>query len=211
MDICGRHEVAKQWRGRMHRMNCFDVVSDLKIGHIVEVAGTTVRVKLSGDVTELSRTHEGRVYPIGQIGSVVKIHFGRQLVFGFVTLLRMRSEELHEAVVPIPPDADQRVMEVELFAEGVWNTAGDGLTFKRGVTTYPLPTHWWTQEQLSYMRVYAKNIMAKIVNEQLIKPMNRNFNKSSGPISIYFKGSEMKYEEPWISDEVNESFLFTLL
>ena len=120
-------------------MNCFDVVSDLKIGHIVEVAGTTVRVELSGDVSELSRTHEGRVYPIGQIGSVVKIHFGRQLVFGFVTLLRMRSEELHEAAVPIPPDADQRVMEVELFAEGVWNITGGGLTFKRGVTTYPLP------------------------------------------------------------------------
>lgn len=120
-------------------MNCFDVVSDLRIGHIVEVAGTTVRIELSGDVSELSRTHEGRVYSIGQIGSVVKIHFGRQLVFGFVTLLRMRSEELHEFVVPIPPDADQRVMEVELFAEGVWNTAQGGLTFKRGVTTYPLP------------------------------------------------------------------------
>jgi hypothetical protein len=120
-------------------LNCFDIVSDLKIGHIVDVAGTTVRVELSGDVSELSRTHEGRVYPIGQIGSVVKIHFGRQLVFGFVTLLRMRSEELHEAAVPIPPDADQRVMEVELFAEGIWNTAGGGLTFKRGVTTYPLP------------------------------------------------------------------------
>lgn len=120
-------------------MNCFDVVSDLKIGHIVEVAGTNVRVELSGDVSELSRIHEGRVYPIGQIGSVVKIHFGRQLVFGFVTLLRMRSEELHEVIVPLPPDADQRVMEVELFAEGMWNTAGGELTFKRGVTTYPLP------------------------------------------------------------------------
>jgi hypothetical protein len=120
-------------------MNCFDVVSDLKIGNIVEVTCTTVRVELSGDVNELSRTHEGRVYPIGQIGSVVKIHFGRQLVFGFVTLLRMRSEELHEGAAPIPPDADQRVMEVELFAEGMWNTASGGLIFKRGVTTYPLP------------------------------------------------------------------------
>lgn len=120
-------------------MSCFDVVSDLKIGHIVEVAGTTVRVELSGDVSELSRTHEGRVYPIGQIGSIVKIHFGRQLVFGFVSLLRMRSEELHEIAVPIPPDADQRVMEIELFAEGMWNTAGGGLSFKRGITTYPLP------------------------------------------------------------------------
>lgn len=60
----------------------------------------------------------GRVYPIGQIGSILKVHFGRTLVFGFVTLLRIRSEELVEAAKPIPPEADQRVMEVELFAEG---------------------------------------------------------------------------------------------
>lgn len=73
-----------------------------------------------------------------------------------------------------------------------------------------LKTHWWTQEQLSYMRVYAKNIMAKIFNEQFIKPMNRNFNKSSGPFSISFKGSEMKYEEPWISDEINDMRVFDL-
>lgn len=71
-------------------------------------------------------------------------------------------------------------------------------------------THWWTQEQLSYMQVYAKNIMAKIVNEQLIKPMKRNFNKSTGPISISFKGSEMKYEDPWISDEVSDMQVFDL-
>ncbi|MHA2023241.1 MAG: hypothetical protein ACTSWQ_06235 [Candidatus Thorarchaeota archaeon] len=71
-------------------------------------------------------------------------------------------------------------------------------------------THWWTQEQLSYMQVYAKNIMAKIVNEQLIKPMKRSFAKSSGPISISFKSSEMEYEEPWISDEVNDMRVFDL-
>lgn len=120
-------------------MNNFDVVSDLKIGHIVEVSGTTIRVELSVEVSELTRTHEGRVYPIGQIGSIVKVHFGRRLVFGFVTLLRMRSEELIEAVKPIPADADQRVMEVELFAEGLWSSADTKLNFTRGVTTYPLP------------------------------------------------------------------------
>jgi DNA helicase HerA-like ATPase len=120
-------------------MSSFDLIPDLKIGHIVEVAGTTIRVELSGDVTELTRTHDGRVYPIGQIGSIVKVHFGRRLVFGFVTLLRMRSEELLEVATPIPPDADQRVMEVELFAEGVWNAAEGRLRFARGVTTYPLP------------------------------------------------------------------------
>lgn len=120
-------------------MNTFDLISDLKIGHIVEVSGTTIRVELSGDVTELTRTYEGRVYPIGQIGSIVKVHFGRRLVFGFVTLLRMRSEELLDVSKPIPPDADQRLMEVELFAEGIWNAAGQRLRFVRGVTTYPLP------------------------------------------------------------------------
>jgi len=120
-------------------MNAFDLISDLKIGHIVEVSGTTIRVELSGDVTELTRAYEGRVYPIGQIGSMVKVHFGRRLIFGFVTLLRMRSEELEEIGKPIAPDADQRLMEVELFAEGVWNVADEKLTFIRGVTTYPLP------------------------------------------------------------------------
>jgi hypothetical protein len=102
----------------------FDLVPDLKIGNIVEVAGTTIRIELSGDVKELTRSYEGRVYPIGQISSIVKIHFGRRLVFGFVTLLRMRSEELIEKGQPIPPEADQRVMEIELFAEGVWREFG---------------------------------------------------------------------------------------
>ncbi len=120
-------------------MSAFDLINELKIGHIVEVAGTTIKVELSGEVTELTRTYEGRVYPIGQIGSIVKVHFGRRLVFGFVTLLRMRSEELPEVVNPIPPDADQRIMEVELFAEGIWNAADQKLRFVRGVTTYPLP------------------------------------------------------------------------
>jgi uncharacterized protein len=123
----------------MRHMNAFDLVNELKIGHIMEVSGTTIRVELAGDVTELTRTYEGRVYPIGQIGSIVKVHFGRHLVFGFVTLLRMRSEELLEVAKPTAPDADQRVMEVELFAEGVWNAAEGKLRFVRGVTTYPLP------------------------------------------------------------------------
>lgn len=131
-------------------MNTFDLIPDLTIGHIVEVSGTSIRIELSGDVTELTRTYEGRVYPIGQIGSIVKVHFGRRLVFGFVTLLRMRSEELPEITKPIPPDADQRLMEVELFAEGVWSAADQKLRFVRGVTTYPLPrqsVHLLTREE----------------------------------------------------------------
>ncbi len=120
-------------------MSSFDVISDLRVGHIVEVSGTSVRVELDGGLTELTRSYAGRVYAIGQMGSIVRIHFGRNLVFGFVTLLRMRSEELIEQGKVIPPDADQRIMEVELFAEGVWQTTNNRLRFKRGVSTYPLP------------------------------------------------------------------------
>ncbi len=114
-------------------------VADLRVGHIVEVSGTTVRVEISGDVSELTRSFAGRVYPIGQIGSIVKVHFGRRMVFGFVTLLRMRSEDLHDGAMPIPPDADQRVMEIELFAEGAWSSGEQRLSFSRGVSIYPLP------------------------------------------------------------------------
>jgi hypothetical protein len=71
--------------------------------------------------------------------------------------------------------------------------------------------HWWTQEQLSYLRIYAKNIAAKIINEQLIKPIKRNSNKSSSDLfSINFESKEMKYQEPWISKEVNDMDLFGL-
>lgn len=142
-------------------MNTFELIPDLKIGHVVEVSGTTLRVELSGDVTELTRTHEGRVYSIGQIGSIVKVHFGRRLVFGFVTLLRMRSEELIEAGKPIPADADQRIMEVELFAEGYWNGAEDRLCFVRGVTTYPLPrqsVHILTRDEITQIYTAAEGL-----------------------------------------------------
>ena len=76
-------------------MSAFDAVADLRIGHIVEVSGTTVKIELDVALCKnITRSYEGRVYPIGEIGSVIKIYFGRRIVFGFVTLLRMRSEEV---------------------------------------------------------------------------------------------------------------------
>jgi hypothetical protein len=121
-------------------MSAFDAVADLRIGHVVEVAGSTVRIELDVELAELTRSYGGRVYPIGQIGSVIKIHFGRRIIFGFVTLLRMRSEEIGAQSLPgVPLDPDQRVMEAELFAEGLWSSGKGRLSFTRGVTTYPLP------------------------------------------------------------------------
>jgi hypothetical protein len=120
-------------------MNMFGQAEELKIGQVVEVSGTSIKVEISESVSELTKTYEGRVYPIGQIGSLVKIHYGRKIIFGLVTMLRMRSEELIQAGMPVTVGADQRVMEVQLLAEGHWINSKKKLDFKRGIKTYPLP------------------------------------------------------------------------
>lgn len=118
--------------------NLFDIINDLKIGNIVEVSGTTIKVELTNDVLELTKSYEGKVYPVGQIGSIVKIHFGRKFLFGFVTLLRMQPDDTRELETNAL-QSDNRIMEVELFSEGSWDSKCRCLKFTRGITTYPLP------------------------------------------------------------------------
>ncbi|PSW70030.1 hypothetical protein C9J41_20580 [Photobacterium sp. GB-50] len=132
----------------------FTPVEELRIGQVVEVSGTNIKVEISDKISELNRTFNGRVYPIGQIGSMVKIHYGRKVIFGLVTMLRMRSEELIEVGKPINADSDQRLMEVQLLAEGSWNGQQEKLTFKRGIKTYPLPQQGvflLTNEEINYV------------------------------------------------------------
>jgi len=132
----------------------FTSEEELKIGQVVEVSGTNIKVEISDKISELSRTFNGRVYPIGQIGSMVKIHYGRKIIFGLVTMLRMRSEELIESGMPVNADSDQRVMEVQLLAEGSWNNSISKLSFKRGIKTYPLPQQGvflLTSEEISFV------------------------------------------------------------
>jgi hypothetical protein len=136
VDVRGADEVPSGCLKAM-KTQLYEPNSSLRVGHVVEVSGNTIKVELDGKITELSRTVDGVIYPIGQIGSTVKIHFGRRIIFGFVTLLRMRSEEEPKAMVPI--DADQRVMEVDLFAEASWASSEKMLTYSRGVSLYPLP------------------------------------------------------------------------
>jgi hypothetical protein len=65
--------------------------------------------------------------------------------------------------------------------------------------------YWWTDEQVAFFEVVARNIIAKEVNEKLIRPLKRTFRSSgSGPVSLGFKGREMEYQEPWISPEIND-------
>ena len=151
----------------MRGLVMFTPAEELKIGQVVEVSGTNIKVEISDKISELSRTFNGRVYPIGQIGSMVKIHYGRKIIFGLVTMLRMRSEELIESGMPMNVDSDQRVMEVQLLAEGSWNHTKFTLAFKRGIKTYPLPQQGvflLTNEEISFVYRSAEGSRNEVVD-----------------------------------------------
>jgi DNA helicase HerA-like ATPase len=119
-----------------------DPNENLAIGKIIEVDGSRVIAELDPGLTELSRVYAGDMYPIGQFGSIVRIHFGRRLIYALVGRLRMRAE--YEAERGMAPHAspDERIVEADLFGEGEWtrDSAGNAqLEFERGVATYPLP------------------------------------------------------------------------
>ncbi|MEX2607767.1 MAG: ATP-binding protein [Kiritimatiellia bacterium] len=119
-------------------------IENLAIGKIIEVDGTRIVAELEPKITELSRVFAGETYPIGQFGSILKIHFGRHLIFAFVGRLRMKSEYEVERGIAIQASGDERIIEADLFGEGEWIQEGAEepewkLKFDRGVATYPLP------------------------------------------------------------------------
>ena len=124
-----------------HR-NPGDPIQNLAIGKIIEVDGSRIVAELDPSLTELSRVYEGETYPIGQFGSIVRIHFGRRLIYALVGRLRMKLEyEAERGAIPRAAP-DERIVEADLFGEGEWTydeSRKGKLQFERGVGTYPLP------------------------------------------------------------------------
>jgi hypothetical protein len=123
------------------RKNPNEPISNLEIGAVIEVDGTHIVAELDPEITELSRVYGGTIYPIGQFGSIIKIHFGARLIFGYVGRLRMKSEyEREKGLVP-ESGGTARIIEADLFGEGEWTFENEDwkLNFERGVTTFPLP------------------------------------------------------------------------
>ncbi|MGA2545663.1 MAG: DUF87 domain-containing protein [Rectinemataceae bacterium] len=124
------------------KRNPTDPIENLAIGKIIEVDGSRIIAELDPGLTELSRVYAGEIYPIGQFGSIVRIHFGRRLIYALVGRLRMKAEYESERGIQSQASADERVVEADLFGEGEWSRDASGianLVFERGVATYPLP------------------------------------------------------------------------
>ncbi len=122
-----------------------DPIENLAIGTVIEVDGTHVVAELDPEIRELSRIYGGTIYPIGQFGSIIRIHFGRRLIYGYVCRLRMKVDYDREKGLRPTAESDARVIEADLFGEGEWVLSTNGapanwrLLFERGVSTFPLP------------------------------------------------------------------------
>ena len=140
-------------------MDLFKEHADLRIGKIIEVNGNSIKIELDSNLGNLNRTIKGRVYSIGQMASVIKIHFGRRVIFGFVKMLRMSSEADLVDNAKITPSDDSRILEADLFGEAIWSEASSELDFNRGVETYPLPLQYaylTTREELEKIYLAAE-------------------------------------------------------
>ncbi|MDY0167575.1 MAG: DUF87 domain-containing protein [Thermoguttaceae bacterium] len=137
-----------------------DPVENLAIGTIVEVDGTHLVAELDPSISELTRVYAGDIYAIGQFGSIIRIHFGRRIIYGYVCRLRMKSEydREHGIASSAPPTA--RIIEADLFGEGEWGYTEQTssiewkLNFERGVSTFPLPqqkVYLTPKSELSYI------------------------------------------------------------
>ncbi|EGR0546367.1 ATP-binding protein [Vibrio cholerae] len=116
-------------------------IENLSIGKIIEVDGSRIIAELDPAISDLSRVFAGENYPIGQFGSIIKVHFGRRSIYGLVSRLRMKADYQLEKGLPVVT-SDERIIEADLFGEGEWRRKGEdefSLEFERGVATYPLP------------------------------------------------------------------------
>jgi hypothetical protein len=98
------------------------------IGPIVDVEGSTVRIRIDPSVTGGLKFVEGRGYRLGQPGSFVKIPLGFNELFGVVVSVGAGS-------APKNVDAEEygeRWMSIELLGEKRGPTG-----FSRGVSEYP--------------------------------------------------------------------------
>lgn len=140
----------------------FVALPTTKLGKVIEVNGNFVRIEIDSNISELTRSVSGQIYSIGQIGSIIKIYFGRKILFAYVRMLRMYSDIMaEEGKGIIQPGDDKRVLEADLFGQGTWCCSKNKLEFSRGLELYPLPLQdvfLCLNEELEHIYKAAENL-----------------------------------------------------
>jgi hypothetical protein len=116
------------------------------IGRVRHVLGATITVALDSELAGIAPIYRGRLQPVGQIGSLVRLPQGLVDLIATVTLVGIA-----ELSGPVPPaeivQRGERWLQVQLLGE---IDRGNG-RFQRGVSTYPGlddPVHFATADDL---------------------------------------------------------------
>ena len=138
-------------------------MSDLnstRIGYVRHVLGAQVTVTLDGDLAGVTPIYQGRLYHVGQIGSIVRIPQGLIDLIAQVTLLGIA-----ELAGSQPPTSvvqtGERWIQVQLLGEINRSTG----KFQRGIGNYPGledPVHFATAADLKAIYPYEGNNQLQI-------------------------------------------------
>ncbi len=116
------------------------------IGRVRHVLGATITVALDSDLAGVAPIYRGRLQPVGQIGSLVRIPQG--LVDLIATVNLVGIAELAGDLAPTDAvQSDERWLQVQLLGE-IDRATGH---FQRGVGSYPGlddPVHFATPDEL---------------------------------------------------------------
>lgn len=117
------------------------------IGVVRHVLGSTVTVELNDDLAGVAPIYRGRLQPVGQVGSLVRIPQGLVDLVAIVNLVGI--SEIVGSVEPIDAiQNDSRWLQVQLLGEIDRGTQ----TFKRGVGSFPSlddEVHFATPQELA--------------------------------------------------------------
>ncbi len=116
------------------------------IGRVRHVLGATVTVALDPELAGVAPIYRGRIQPVGQVGSLVRIPQGLVDLVASVSLVGIA-----ELTAPLAPSEtiqrDERWLQVQLLGEIERGTG----RFQRGVGSYPSlddPVHFATPDEL---------------------------------------------------------------
>lgn len=116
------------------------------VGRVRQVLGSRVTVALDAELAGVAPIYRGRLQPVGQVGTLVRIPQGVVDLIGQVSLVGI-AEEAGPLADAQPVQVGERWLQVHLLGEV------DGLgRFQRGVGTYPGlddPVHFSTPELLA--------------------------------------------------------------
>ncbi len=100
------------------------------LGKVINVNSNTVEVEVSTEIPSSAPIINGRMYRIGQVGTLVKLCVGSLCLYGVVASVSNSPSNIDQNI--IEPSYGSRFLQIQLIGEQL-----GGMKFERGVGTFP--------------------------------------------------------------------------